>query len=176
MSPAVRLAATALLLGTLTACHHTVQSRVFEISGPLTTTQEEQIARRMDGVDAVYGRVHAVTHGITVTADPGAGPFSTTTLCTGRYPLGPDEIAVTPRTARQLRLRIGSRVNGTSLTVTGTATGREDRGLQAYAPQTTVSAIRGSDRLDGVDVRVRPGVDPATVKEQIEVAIRRGSW
>jgi putative ABC transport system permease protein len=141
------------------------------VRGPVTTGQEEQIGRLIDGVDEVYGQVEAVTRGITVTADPGAGPFATTTLRAGRYPLGPGEVAVTPRTASRLGLGIGSTIKGPSLTVTGLVTGREDSGLQAYAPQTTVTALRGNDRLDDIEVRVRPGVDPEGVRKQIETLL-----
>lgn len=141
------------------------------VRGPVTTGQEEQIGRRLDGVDELYGRAEAVTRGITVTADPGSGPFATTTLRHGRYPLGPGEVAVTPRTASRFGLGIGSTIKGTSLTVTGIVTGREDSGFQAYAPQTTVTALRGDDRLNRVDVRVRPGFDPDGVRKQIEALL-----
>jgi putative ABC transport system permease protein len=153
------------------------------VHGPVTTGQEEQIGRRIDGVGGVYGRAEAVTLGIRVSADPGSGPFRTTRLRNGRFPLGPGEIALTPRTADRLGLTIGSTFHGE--TVTGMVTGREDTGRQAYAAQTTVTALRGDDRLDRIDVRVRPGFDPDGVRRQIEAllgpqssvsAIPGGSW
>jgi putative ABC transport system permease protein len=138
--------------------------------GPVTTGQEEKIGR-LDGVDGVYGRTGAVARGIEVTADPGTGPFATTRLCAGRDPLGPGEVAVTPGTASRLGLTVGSTIGGTSLTVVGTVTGGEDSGLRAYAPQTTVTALRGDDRLDRVDVRVSPGADPDTVRGRIRALL-----
>lgn len=185
------------------------------VPGPLTTGLEERIGR-LDGVDLVYGRTHAVTRGITVSSDPGSGPFATTVLHRGRYPLGPGQIAVTPGTAARLGLRIGSIIQGTalggaapggaapggaalggttsggaslkassvggaslegaplgdtSLTVVGTVTGREDAALQAYAPQTTVSALRHDDRIDRVDVLLRPGADPEAVLRRIDTLL-----
>ncbi|MEV6850793.1 FtsX-like permease family protein [Actinoplanes sp. NPDC051411] len=138
--------------------------------GPVTTGQEEKIGR-LDGIDTVYGRAEGIAAGITVTADPGQGPFATTEVREGRYPLGPGEVAVTPRTATRLGLTIGSTIKGTRLTVVGTVTGRNDFGFQAYAPQTTVTALRGDDQLDRVDVRVRPGVDPSVMSGRIQALL-----
>jgi putative ABC transport system permease protein len=137
---------------------------------PVTTGQEEKIGR-LDGVDSVYGRADGIADGITVTADPGQGPFATTEVREGRYPLGPGEVAVTPRTATRLGLTIGSTIKGTRLMVVGTVTGRDDFGFQAYAPQTTVTAVRGDDQLDRVDVRVRPGTDPEAMSGRIQALL-----
>lgn len=156
--------------------------------GRVTTGMLQQI-RRISGVTEALGEVEASgQYGadyLSVTGDPGTGPLGRAKVITGRYPTGPDEVAVTPRTVDRLGLKIGSPLSvvlrydkdgkpqaPAHLTVVGTVQVPEDRGATAHASQPVISALTGDDGLNQIDVRLAPGADAATVRQQMSAIVR----
>jgi putative ABC transport system permease protein len=155
------------------------------VGGGTVTTADLDRIRAVPGVAEVAARL--LTGGdaggqyLGVTADPGAGPLAVTQLTQGRLPSGPGEIAVSPRTADRMGLPVGTVVRigigwdadgeprpPVALTVTGLVQARDDFGATAYAPQPTVSALTGDDRLDQIDLRLAAGADPAAVATAVD--------
>jgi putative ABC transport system permease protein len=148
------------------------------------TTDELAKIKALPGVAETAGRV---TVGgdvggqyLGLTADPGSGPLSVIHVTQGRYPSGPDEIAVTKRTAERNGMPVGSTVsmstswddNGkpgapVKLSVVGLAEARDDDGVTAYAPQATVSALSKAP-LDQIDVHLAPGASVDAVHRAVD--------
>ena len=160
------------------------------VSDGLVTTGMLAGISKIAGVAEAVGRVDAGgqlgSEYLQITADPGSGPLAKATLASGRWPTGPDEVAVTPRTVERLGLRVGSTFElgvrydadgkpaaPSRLTVVGTVTVPRDNGFGAYAPQATVTALRGEDSLNQIDVRLAPGADRQAVRAQIGAMLAR---
>jgi putative ABC transport system permease protein len=152
-------------------------------NGRITTAVLNQI-RALPGVGEAVGEVEAGgQYGadfLSVEGDPGTGPLARTKLASGRYPSGPNEVAVTPRTVDRLGLKVGSQLSivlrfdkdgkpqaPAHLTVVGTVTVPNDFGAQLYAPQPAVSALNGDDSLNQVNVRLAPGADAAALRAKV---------
>lgn len=157
------------------------------VAGGVVTTAELDRIRAVPGVAEAAGRLDtggdAGGRFLGLTADPGAGPLAVTRVVRGRFPAGPREIAVSPRTADRmglpvgtvLRMSVGWDADGephepVALTVTGLVDARDDFGATAYAPQATVTALAG-DRLDRIDLRLASGADPATVAAAVDAVL-----
>jgi putative ABC transport system permease protein len=149
----------------------------------------------LDRIKAVPGVAEAVgdveTGGrygadfLEVVGDPGSGPLARAELTSGRYPAGPGEVAVTPRTVDRLGLKVGSRLSvvlrfdkdgkpqaPAHLTVVGTVSVPSDYGSMVYAPQSEITALSGEDALNQIDVRLAPGADAAAVQQKIGSIVR----
>jgi putative ABC transport system permease protein len=143
------------------------------VTGAVTTDELAKIAA-LPGVAETTGRLDAGGEVggqfIGLTADPGAGPLAVTHVVRGKYPSGPREVAVSPRTADRMGLPVGTTMSMTTrwddngkaiekvkLTVVGLVDARDDFGATAYAPQATVSALTGNKYLSQIDLRVAPG-------------------
>jgi hypothetical protein len=155
------------------------------VSGGPTTAELAKL-RALPGVAEAAGRIDAGGQAggeyLSLTADPGAGPLAVTHVLTGRYPSGPREIAVSPRTADRMGLPVGATVAMTTrwsedgkpqkpvtLTVVALVDARDDFGSTAYAPQSAVTALIGEQSLQQVDLhRARRWTTSA--------ARRRRSW
>ncbi|MGW3613395.1 ABC transporter permease [Micromonospora sp. NPDC005163] len=145
---------------------------------PPPTVTDLQHVRAVPGVAEAVGRVAiGVSLGegyLNLQADPGTGPLATVQVVEGSYPEGPGEIAITPRTAERLGLRVGSTTNGTAgelttptrLTVTGVVETAVDAGSDAYAPDRLVISWATVER---VDVRAAPGESEAVRQRVTEV-------
>ncbi|WP_229072630.1 FtsX-like permease family protein [Actinoplanes sp. DH11] len=145
--------------------------------GVLTAGQLGRISG-LTGVAETAGRTEAGlgVNGdyLAVLADPGSGPLSVVTLSQGRYPDGPGQIAVSPRTAERFGLGVGATVPAEAgegrtvrLQVVGVVTPRDDFGAQAYAGTTTVTTLAGSGVLNQIDVRLDGGADAGAVRDEI---------
>ncbi|MBG0562147.1 FtsX-like permease family protein [Actinoplanes aureus] len=145
--------------------------------GTVTTGQLAKI-RELPGVAEAVGRADAGgqlgSEYLAVIADPGTGPLSLLTMREGRFPSGPGEVAVTPRTVERMGLAVGATTQldaGTGkpvpLKVVGVAEGRDDYGFMAYAPLATVSALSGGDVLTQIDIRLAAGADSAALRERL---------
>jgi putative ABC transport system permease protein len=132
------------------------------------------------GVGGQYGADY-----LDLSGDPGTGPLAKAKLASGRYPTGPNEVAVTPRTVDRLGLKVGSQLsmtlrfdkNGkplapTHLTVVGTVTVPDDFGSQLYATQPVISALTADDALNQIDVRLAPGADAAAVRSKVSSIVQ----
>jgi putative ABC transport system permease protein len=156
--------------------------------GRITTGMLQQI-RAVPGVAEALGEVEtSARYGsdfLSVTGDPGSGPLAKAKVTTGRYPTGPDEVAVTPRTVDRLGLKVGSKLsvvlrfdkNGKpqapqQLTVVGTVQVPDDPGNAAYAAQPVISALTADDSLDQIDVRLAPGADGSAVQQKMTAIAR----
>jgi putative ABC transport system permease protein len=156
--------------------------------GRVTTGMLQQI-RAVPGVAEALGEVETgAQYGadfLTVAGDPGTGPLAKAKVTAGRYPTGPDEIAVTPRTVDRLGLKVGSKISlvlrfdkagkplaPAALTVVGTVTVPNDFGNLAYASQPVVSALTGDATLDQIDVRLAPGADASAVQQRMSAITR----
>jgi putative ABC transport system permease protein len=156
-------------------------------SGGMSRITPAELARlqAVPGVAEAAGRAEVAgeTGGqyLTVTADPGSGPLAVAHVSRGRYPSGPGEIAVSPRTADRMGLPVGTTVSlitvwdddgrpgkPVRLTVTGLADARDDYGFTAYAPAATVAALGTDPALSRVDLRLAPGADTAAVRAAVE--------
>ena len=144
--------------------------------------------RKIGGVAEAVGRVDAGsqlgTEYLQLTGDPGSGPLARVKLADGRWPTANGEVAVTPRTAERLGLRVGTTfpigvrydakgkpAAPARLTVVGTVTVPDDYGFTAYAPQPTITALTGADTLDQIEVRLAPGADGQAVRAQIDALL-----
>ncbi|GGQ62710.1 ABC transporter permease [Couchioplanes azureus] len=147
----------------------------------------EDIAKfkAVPGVAEVAGRPRAGAElngdYLEFVADPGSGPLATVHAAKGTYPAEPGQIAVSPRTADRMGLAIGSTVTihtgrdkdnkpikPVKLTVTGIVDADSDFGGTAYAPQSTVSLLQDSNRMQQVELRLEPGADAAAVTAAAE--------
>lgn len=143
------------------------------VSGSVTTDELSRIAA-LPGVAETVGRVDAGGEVggefLGLTADPGTGPLAVTHVVQGKFPAGPREVAVSPRTADRMGLPVGTTfsmitrwddagkpADPVKLTVVGLVDARDDFGAAAYAPQPTVSALTGGKVLNQIDLRVAPG-------------------
>ncbi len=194
------LVASFVLYASVLAQHSTERTVLDNLSGTpkavglavnngAATTAELAAIARINGVAEVAGRVGAGgsigAEYLNLTADSGSGPLSVVArVVQGRYPSAPGEIAVTRRTADRLGLPIGAHADfsagytddgkplpGSPLTVVGLVDAHDDFGDAAYAPQSAVTALTKSDRLDQIDVRLAPGADPAAVRTAIAAVI-----
>ncbi|MEV6303618.1 ABC transporter permease [Actinoplanes sp. NPDC051861] len=111
---------------------------------------------------------------LSVLSDPGSGPLSIITMREGRFPTGPGEIVVTPRTVERLGLALGSTAEldmgegrRVPLKVSGIADTRDDWGFLAYAPITTVTGLAGADFLSQIDVRLDSGADAGAIQQRL---------
>lgn len=156
--------------------------------GRVTTEMLNRI-KAIPGVTESVGEVEAGgQYGadfLAVVGDPGSGPLAKAKLTSGRYPTGPDEVAVTPRTVDRLGLKVGSRLSvalrfdkdgkaeaPAHLTVVGTVTVPSDFGSQVYASQAAISALSGDDSLNQIDVRLTPGADAAAVQAKVDSIVQ----
>ena len=159
--------------------------------GQVTTAMLAGI-RTVGGVAEAAGRVEAGgqlgSDYLQLVADPGSGPLAVAKLASGKWPTGPDEIAVTPRTAERMGLHVGTtfplalRYDAKGkpeaparLTVVGTVTVPDDNGYAGYAPQAAVTALIGTDELDHIDVRLAPGADRQAVQAKIQAVLAGGT-
>ncbi|MER7268011.1 ABC transporter permease [Micromonospora carbonacea] len=135
-------------------------------------------ARRLPGVAEAVGRTDAFHEfaddrgaGLSVYADPGAGPLATARVVQGRYPATAGELAVTRRTVDRLGLAVGGTVRlagaapdrPVGLTVVGVVDAPDDSGEAAYTTDAFAARLGGSDQLRQVEVRLAPGADPDAV-------------
>jgi putative ABC transport system permease protein len=156
--------------------------------GRVTTGMLQQI-KALPGVAETAGEVEAGgQYGadfLQVVGDPGTGPLAKAKVTSGRYPSGPGEVAVTPRTVDRLGLKVGSRLpltlrfdkNGkpgapAHLTVVGTVAVPDDYGSMVYATQPVISALSGDDSLNQIDVRLAPGADAAAVQAKMNSIVK----
>ncbi|GAA0503788.1 ABC transporter substrate-binding protein [Paractinoplanes deccanensis] len=141
------------------------------------------------GVAEAVGRVDAggEVNGdyLQLLSDPGSGPLATATVTQGRYPSKAGEIAVTPRTAERMGLKLGLTVGAqirysddgkplakSRLTVVGLVQARDDYGFQAYAPTAAVVALTGAKQVSQIDIRYAPGA--RDVQERV-TALSKGA-
>jgi putative ABC transport system permease protein len=158
--------------------------------GRVTTGMLNQI-KAISGVTEAVGEVEAGgQYGadfLEVVGDPGTGPLAKAKLASGRYPTGPNEVAVTPRTVDRLGLKVGSQLSLTlrfdkdgkplapaHLTVVGTVTVPRDFGSQVYASQPVITALSGGDSLNQIDVRLAAGADAAAVRQKMDSVVKAG--
>jgi putative ABC transport system permease protein len=151
--------------------------------GRVTTGMLQQI-KALPGVADAVGEVEAGgPYGadyLQVNGDPGSGPLAKAKVTSGRYPTGPDEVAVTPRTVDRLGLKVGSRLslplrsdqNGkpqaaAHLTVVGVVAVPDDYGSTVYATQPAITALTGDDSLNQIDVHLKPGADAAALRTRM---------
>ncbi|MFC8849500.1 MULTISPECIES: FtsX-like permease family protein [unclassified Micromonospora] len=135
-------------------------------------------ARRLPGVAEAVGRTDAFHEfaddpraGLSVYADPGAGPLATVRVVQGRYPVGAGELAVTRRTVDRLGLTVGDtlRLAGATpdrpvgVTVVGVVEAPDDPGETGYTTEAFAARLGGSDQLRQVEVRLASNVDPDAV-------------
>jgi putative ABC transport system permease protein len=159
--------------------------------GRATTAMLDRI-KALPGVAEAVGEVEVGgQYGadyLSVEGDPGSGPLARAKLASGRYPAGPGEVAVTPRTADRLGLKAGSQLSivlrfdkdgkpqaPAHLTVVGTVTVPGDYGSQAYAAQPVISALSGDDSLNQIDVHLAPGADAAAVRQKVNAIVAVGA-
>ena len=158
--------------------------------GRVTTAMLDQI-KAIPGVAEAVGDVEVGGQyggeSLVVIGDPGTGPLAKTELTAGRYPTGPGEVAVTPRTVDRLGLKVGSRLSvalrfdkdgkpqaPAHLTVVGTVKVPGDFGSQVYASQSAVSALSGENSLSQVNVRLTAGADAAAVSRKMTAIVSVG--
>jgi putative ABC transport system permease protein len=156
--------------------------------GRVTTGMLDKI-KAVSGVTEAVGEVEAGgPYGadfLEVVGDPGRGPLAKAKLTSGRYPTGPDEVAVTPRTVDRLGLKVGSQLSLTlrfdkdgkpqapaHLTVVGTVAVPSDYGSTVYASQPVITALSGEDSLNQIDVRFAPGADAAAVQQKVNSIVK----
>ncbi|WP_433686918.1 FtsX-like permease family protein [Micromonospora carbonacea] len=135
-------------------------------------------ARLLPGVAEAVGRTDAFHEfaddrgaGLSVYADPGAGPLATARVVQGRYPATAGELAVTRRTVDRLGLAVGDTVRlagvapdrPVGLTVVGVVDAPDDSGEAAYTTDAFAARLGGSDQLRQVEARLAPGADPDAV-------------
>jgi putative ABC transport system permease protein len=157
------------------------------VNGAATTDELTRIAA-VPGVAEAVGRIDAGGdvggEYLGLTADPGTGPLAVTHVLSGRYPAGPREIAVSPRTADRMGLPVGTTltmntawtddgkpIKPVKLTVVGLVDARDDFGATGYAPQRTVSALTGGKDLNQIDLRYAPGGAPDAVRAAVDAII-----
>jgi len=157
----------------------------FVVRGGAAETDVLARISALPGVAEAVGRVGAGGdvggEYLGLTADPGSGPMAVARVIRGRYPSGPREIAVSPRTADRLGLPVGSTlamVTGVTddgkptapvrLSVVGLVDVRDDFGATGYAPQATITALRGDTALDQIDLRLVPGASAASVRSALD--------
>ncbi|MEU4237053.1 ABC transporter permease [Actinoplanes sp. NPDC026619] len=162
------------------------------INNGTVTTAELAAIGKIPGVAETAGRLDAGgqigSEYLNVSADSGAGPLSVIKLTSGRQAVSPGEITITARTAERLGLKVGSATKATfqyddqgkpikpaTLTVVGTVEGPEDYGFQAYAPQSSVSALIADPGLQRIDLRLGSGADSDGVRNQIESIVAAGA-
>ncbi|MEV6633084.1 FtsX-like permease family protein [Actinoplanes sp. NPDC051470] len=171
----------------------TPEAAALVVTGKDNGVPTEQLARlaRVPGVTAAVGRVDAGGEvngrGLSLSSDPGSGPLSTVKVTEGHYPARTGELAVTPRTADRMGLRVGTTFQMAttydedgrpgkprSLTVVGVVSVPDDYGQQAYAPQPQISALTGADRVSVVELAVAPGQE-APVRSAAEAIAGAGA-
>ena len=189
------LVASFVVYATVLAQQITVRTVLSQLSGTPAavdlvvaenvTAPELARIRALPGVAEATGRVEVGAQAggqyLNLLGDPGSGPLATVHPVSGRYPSGPDEIAVTARTADRLGMPIGTAVSmttrwddhgkalpPTTLHVVGVVKNVDDRGDTAYAPQPAVTALAGDPTLQQIDVRVAAGTSVATVRSELD--------
>jgi putative ABC transport system permease protein len=155
------------------------------------TTEQLAAISALPGVAEAAGRIdlggELGGEYLGLTADPGSGPLAITHLTRGRFPSGPREIAVTPRTADRLGLPVGTTVSlslgytdagkptpPVKLSVVGLVGTRDDYGATGYAPQRFLSALSGADRLSQVDLHLAPGASAGAVRSALDGIVAAG--
>ncbi|MFJ6167073.1 FtsX-like permease family protein [Micromonospora orduensis] len=150
---------------------------------PPPTAAQLQRVRAVPGVAEAVGRpAVGVSFGegyLNLQADPGVGPLATVRVIEGSYPDQPGEIAITPRTAERLGLAVGASTSGTGgeltaparLTVTGLVDTPDDAGLDAYAPDSVVTAWARLSTVQRIDVRVDSGESAESVRQRVTAVV-----
>ncbi|HSU34626.1 MAG TPA: FtsX-like permease family protein [Propionibacteriaceae bacterium] len=165
----------------------TTESTTLVAESPADAFTARQLAqvRAVPGVAEAAGRISGSLslagqpdRQLDLVADPGSGPMAKHQLVSGDYPDGPNEVAVSAATARQLALTPGSRlrlqrdsgdVAARPRPVVVTVTGLVDSTAadEAYAPDATVAALLAQDSFARLDLRADKGVSASVLSERV---------